>query len=212
MSASVLTAPSAAARGSRELPATARALPSRAAARGRRVALAAWCLTGLGAAAAAAAYRAGYRLNLTPSVPVGLWRLTAGAVPRRGEVALWCPPDAPVFRTARSRGYLPRGGCPGGYVPLFKPVAALAGDLVTVTPAAIAVNGVPLPRTGQMVLDGTGRTLPRVAPGTYRVRPGEVWFVSSYNGRSFDARYYGPMPAARIQGVLRPVLTRGYTE
>ena len=53
-----------------------------------------------------AAGPAGYRLNLTPSMPLGLWRLVVPSVYPRGATVAVCPPvDAP---------FLPRGSCPIG--------------------------------------------------------------------------------------------------
>ena len=162
--------------------------------------------------AVAAAHASGYRINTTPSVPVGLWRMTPHAAVTRGMVALWCPPDRPAFRLARARGFIPEGRCAGGYTPLLKPVAAVGGDTVTVTPTGIRVNGVALPNSAPLARDGAGRALPRLAAGRYGVPEGEVWLVSSYNPHSFDARYFGPVAASHIEGVVRPVYTRGGAE
>ena len=161
---------------------------------------------------------AGYRVNETPSIPLGVWRFERGARLARGRVAAWCPPDAPAFRFAMARGYLwhdrwaePVAPCPGGYPPLFKPVAALYPDTVTVTARGLAVNGVALPHTHAFTEDGRGHRLPQLAVGTYVLRPGEVWFVSTYNALSYDARYFGPIPVSHVQGVFRPVFTWGVT-
>src|SRR6266702_3779142 len=51
---------------------------------------------------------AGLRLNLTGSLPVGLY-VAAGAAPVRGALVLVClPPEVAAF--ARARGYVPNGG------------------------------------------------------------------------------------------------------
>jgi type IV secretory pathway protease TraF len=34
-----------------------------------------------------------------------------------------------------------------------------------------------------------------------------VWVASSYNGRSFDSRYFGPVDAVTIRNHVRPLLT-----
>jgi type IV secretory pathway protease TraF len=36
---------------------------------------------------------------------------------------------------------------------------------------------------------------------------GEALLMSDYSPSSFDGRYFGPIPRAQIQGVVRPVLT-----
>ena len=75
------------------------------------VLLAGFLLTGLAVMGAA-----GYRCNLTPSMPVGLWRVVTmpSAAYQRGQVVTVCPPvDAP---------FLPRGSCPLGMQPLLKAI------------------------------------------------------------------------------------------
>jgi type IV secretory pathway protease TraF len=37
------------------------------------------------------------------------------------------------------------------------------------------------------------------------VPPGQVWLLSGHDSRSFDSRYFGPVPVANVQGVARPV-------
>src|SRR4051794_36391049 len=83
----------------------------------------------------------GLRLNMTPSVPTGLWRVwpAAGAL-QRGGVVQACLPEH-ISAEGRKRGYLHGGKCPGKAYPVLKPVGALPGDVVKVTPAAVLVNG-----------------------------------------------------------------------
>ena len=166
--------------------------------------LVALAVVGAGAGAARAA---GYRVNVSASVPLGIWRLDPAAPLKRGAMTLWCPPDNALFRAARAHRAVPYGLCPGRFAPLFKPAAALAGDAVDVSRAGIRINGVALPNTAQRHEEGANAWVPHVAAGTYHVPSGEVWFVSTTNPYSFDARYYGPMPVGRVQGVVRPVWT-----
>lgn len=173
--------------------------------RSRRVALSAWGLTGLLIMVTALAYTVGVRINTSSSLPPGVWRLTGVVGPlQRGQIVSVCPVDSPAFQVARQRGYVPRGRCPGGYEPLFKPVAALPGDRVTVTAAGIAVNGQPLPNSRALARDERGE-LPVTPPGHYPVAPGMIWLVSSVNPASFDSRYFGPLPVDRVEGRVRPL-------
>src|SRR5881296_3096055 len=113
--------------------------------RGTRASRVVWWLAS-SVVALAAGRLAGLRLNLTGSLPVGLY-LAAGDVPARGALVLVClPPEVAAF--ARARGYVPRGGaCPGGVVPIGKPILAVAGDTVTVTRTGLLVNGRPVPNS-----------------------------------------------------------------
>jgi conjugative transfer signal peptidase TraF len=149
---------------------------------------------------------AGLRLNGTASMPQGLWQVGAPVAPfRRGEIVTLCPPETLPFREAAARGYLPVGRCPGGLQPLVKPIAANAGDLVTVSAAGVTVNGAPVPGTAPVAWDSAGRPLSPFPAGVYRVAPGEVWLLSGHDSRSFDSRYFGPVPALNVQGVARPL-------
>jgi conjugative transfer signal peptidase TraF len=156
------------------------------------------------------AWLCGIRVNTTASMPRGLWQVrTADASLRRGAFVTVCLSDTAPIREAAARGYLPAGICADGYAPLVKPVAAVAGDRVTVTPRGIAVDGRPVPHTAQLVRDSYGRPLRAVAPGVYPVMPGQVWLLSGHDPRSFDSRYFGPVPTANVQGVARPLWVLG---
>lgn len=152
----------------------------------------------------AASAAAGVRVNLTPSMPRGLWWVVDAPI-SRGTVVVACLPDQAGTREAARRGYLRAGSCPGGTEPLVKPLAAIAGDVVTVTKRGLAVNSVPLPGTAPLAEDETGRALQAVPAGSYRVAAGEVWLLSGHDPRSYDSRYFGAVPAANVQGVARPL-------
>ncbi len=150
----------------------------------------------------------GLRLNLTGSLPPGLYRAAPGSLVRGSLVLVCLPPGVAAF--ARARGYVPRGGaCPGGVLPIGKPVFALPGDTVTVTATGLGVNGVPVPNSLALATDHRGRPLPRLAPGSQVVRPGTVWVVSGYARASFDSRYFGPVALAAVRSCLRPIWTAG---
>jgi conjugative transfer signal peptidase TraF len=155
-----------------------------------------------------ACWLAGLRLNLTGSLPVGLY-VASRAAPVRGALVLACLP-ASVAAFAKERGYVPRGGaCPGGVVPVGKPVLAIPGDTVTVTPTGLLVNGAPVSNSRPLAADRKGRPLPQLALGRYDVGPGELWVVSSYSRLSFDSRYFGAVEAAQVRVSVRRLWTAG---
>jgi conjugative transfer signal peptidase TraF len=151
----------------------------------------------------------GYRINSTPSLPQGIWKIDTLTNPvRRGQVVNIRPADRPIFQMARSRHYLSWGLCTGGYVSLLKPIAAIPGDQVEISGDGIAVNGVLLPNSKGSITDSVGRPLQPVKAGTYFVQPRTVWLVSS-NTQSFDSRYFGPMPIENILGTAKPIWIGG---
>lgn len=170
-----------------------------------------WAVVGatiaIGSVGVLALHVAGLRLNLSPSVPVGWYvaqRIDSERSVRRGTLVAVCLPIA-VAAWGRSRGYLHRGSCADGTAPVGKPVFAVAGDTVTVGATGLALNGDPVSRTKPLHQDTDGRWLPRIADGRYVVRPRNVWLVSTFSTRSWDSRYYGPVPEAAIVSVLRPL-------
>ena len=149
---------------------------------------------------------AGVRLNLTGSLPVGLYVISP-SLPVRGALVLACLP-AKVAVFAKARGYVPPGvQCPRGVSAVGKPVVAIAGDTVTVTPTGILVNGAAVLNTRALASDRKGRRLPQLANGRYVAEPGTVWIVSSYSRFSFDSRYFGPIEVRQIRAALRPLWT-----
>jgi conjugative transfer signal peptidase TraF len=141
------------------------------------------------------------RLNVTRSLPLGVYVVEAPAI-ARGSIVLACLP-AWIAPLARRRGYVPEGGrCAGGILPIGKPVLASLGDTVAVTPAGLVVNRRAVPNSRALSRDRQGRVLPRIPLGAYVVRPGMVWLVSTYSPLSFDSRYFGPIPLGNIRAGL----------
>lgn len=146
----------------------------------------------------------GVRLNLTASVPIGLY-LTSFSL--EAPFVEFCPPE-PFGSMSVDRGYRARSAvCPDHGQPLIKPIIARAGDLVEVTMGEIRVNGAVVPNTQAMHEDSARRALSPWPVGLYRVGPGSIWVASSYSSRSFDSRYFGPITRDHIRANLRPFWT-----
>ncbi len=149
-----------------------------------------------------------YRWNLSASVPVGLYRFSHGAI-EPGSVVSFCLPEA-VARYAKARGYIGFGfPCPGWTQPLLKPVVAVAGDAIQITREGVTVRGLPVAHTPVFTHDSQRRlhTL-RLPEGESVVPPGSVFVLSALHERSWDSRYFGPIPLTSITGVMEPVWAR----
>jgi len=137
--------------------------------------------------------------NPSDSVAVGWYRvdplerqsdpLHAGNI-----VLVSLPADAAAL--AARRGYLPLG------IPLLKPAAAVAPQTVCVTGGIVRIDGVPVATV--LRVDGMGRPL-RAWPSCHRLRPGELFLLSTTNPASFDSRYFGPVRSSAVLGVAHPV-------
>ncbi|HEX6749906.1 MAG TPA: conjugative transfer signal peptidase TraF [Longimicrobium sp.] len=163
--------------------------------------------------ATAVAVLIGLRLCLTPSIPLGVYQTIDGAAPVPGVVVMVCLSE-PTASLAAKRGYIARGRplgtddvCPDGLEPLGKRVLATGGDTVAVADRGLAVNGRAVPRTARLPRDSYGRPLPLYPAGVYVVHAGDLWVIATDSRRSFDSRYFGPLPERNVLAVVRPLLT-----
>jgi conjugative transfer signal peptidase TraF len=147
----------------------------------------------------------GIRINTTPSIPLGVYRLSNEPLVK-GAYVLFCPPPAAVFDMAKARGYLGAGYCPGGYGQLMKKISALQDDVVSIGTDGVRVNGQLLPLSAPIKADGAGRALPDYKADCV-LGSTEVLVMSDSHSGSFDGRYFGPIQRSQIQGVIRPIFT-----
>ena len=153
------------------------------------------CMMGLALAALAVkpAWAPLYILNLSNSVPIGLYRLESLKLQHGTLTVIHL--GQPWRDIAASRGYLPHGAL------LIKPIAALSGDHVCRQGLRITING-------QLVAiaqrqDKRKRALPQWN-GCKTLLEGEV-FVLSASEDSFDGRYFGVTPRSAVIAKARPV-------
>ena len=114
---------------------------------------------------------------------------------RVGSIVL-VPLPAEAATLAAQRGYLPTR------IPLLKRVGAVAPQEVCITGGSVRIDGVP--SAAVLPADRWGRPLPSWLQ-CRRLRPGELFLLSVTNPASFDSRYFGPVSAAAVIGVARPV-------
>lgn len=149
-------------------------------------------------------HAAGVRGNLSDSAPVGLWikRPIADELQKDMMIGVCPPSTVAVVRLFSENGTLPYGQCPETNVALLlKPVRAMPGDIVRISRGSEAmVNGTPLANT---IAEESIQAWP---DGKYVVNPGEVWIFSSYNSKSFDSRYFGPVKIKDIQSQAFPLM------
>ena len=130
------------------------------------------------------------RLNLSPSVPRGLYRLTAVRAPLARGTLVMLPVPASMQPW---RPWL---------VPLLKPVAAVAGDWVCVRDAHVWVHGQDY---GLQHAQAAGQWLPQWR-GCRVLEEGEV-FLASPAPKSLDSRYFGIVRITALTAQAIPVLT-----
>jgi conjugative transfer signal peptidase TraF len=162
-------------------------------------------VAGVLAMAAIVARATGLRLNTTASMPRGLYREVRG-LPIRGTLVAVCLPES-IARFGLERYYLGPGSCPGGAEPVLKQVTALGGDLVEVTPSGVVIDGTLLEHSRPFQEDRAGRALEPFESARHVLSGAEIWLHSPYEERSWDSRYYGPVPVENALAVVEPVWT-----
>ncbi len=170
-----------------------------------RIVLAGLSVCGLAALAWASFVHPLPRLTYNPSdsVAVGWYRVDpldhrTSSPPHPlsvGSIVL-VPLPAEAAALAAQRGYLPTR------IPLLKRVGAVAPQEVCIADGRVLIDGVP--SAAVLSADRWGRPLPSWQQ-CHRLRHGELFLLSVTNPASFDSRYFGPVSAAAVIGVARPV-------
>lgn len=154
------------------------------------------------AALQAMLYGGGLWLNLTSSMPQGIYRQDTQRTPRTGDRVLSCIPEKAAVE-AYARGYLGYGSCPGHTAPVGKEICAQGGDHVVIDRLGIRVNGTILRHTEPRPHDGHGKPL-RVYEMD-RVLDENELLLASRVPNSFDARYFGTVERDATRGVITPL-------
>ena len=149
----------------------------------------------------------GARINTTESYPVGLY-WTAGDSYQKGDLVTFCPPLSEVVEEGRRLGVLTTGFCNGEHGLLIKKVAAVSGDQVTIDNNGVFVNGVFIPNSKPLQVEGISIAY----MNKYTVADSEVLTMSDYNSSSFDSRYYGLVPSMNIKSKVIPLYVEQHKE
>lgn len=131
-------------------------------------------------------------INVTPSLPRGLYWLTSNHDPSRGSIVVLFPP-APIRELIAQRAYLAPS------IPLLKRVVALPGDSVCTCGERYLAGGVDLGPIASA--DSAGRPLPPPFPFCGTVPSGAA-FVAGSGPSSLDSRYFGPVWLSAVTVVV----------
>lgn len=142
-----------------------------------------------------------YRVNITPSMPGGIYKIKQwdGVTPfKRGELVSMCL--SPEFsKIALERGYLRPGMCPGGAQALLKEIVAIEDDDFSLTGEGVAVNGRLLENSAPRTQDSKGR--PMAFSRTLKagkIPSGFALLLSTHHPGSYDSRYFGLVPLSAM--------------
>jgi conjugative transfer signal peptidase TraF len=142
------------------------------------------------------------RWNASPSMPRGLYLLLP-VPPGHGDMVMACPPPEAACLAVRRRYTSRHGPCACNSAVLLKFVAGASGDRITVDRQGVRVNGIPLPDSAPRDRDSEGRPVAGIT-GDFQLAPHQFW-LAGLGARSWDSRYFGPVSASSIRGVVRPL-------
>mgnify|MGYP005974482701 CR=1 FL=1 len=131
------------------------------------------------------AHASGLRINPTPSLPKGVYRIALGE-PAKGDLVSFCL-QGDFADLASERGYLQAGSCESGLRPLLKRLAGMPGDYIDA--ASLTIRTV----------DSQGRPMPSVLQSGV-IPSGMALVLADYEG-SFDSRYFGLVPLESLHRV-----------
>ena len=146
--------------------------------------------------------QSGYRVNMTASMPRGIWQETHESIERGSFVFECLPPDLAAF--GKERGWFEGGDCPTGIEPILKQVAGIPGDTVDLADEYVAVNDMLILGTATHNVDSKKRPLPAIPRGVFTLKDGE-FFLVGWEKKSWDSRYTGPALRENIRSTARPV-------
>ncbi len=136
----------------------------------------------------------GLRINVTSSLPLGLYR-KLNSQPERGDLVTFCLSEDLATLYAN---YLKPGSCHSGVRPLLKILEGLPNDELVINHDGLQLNGETLSATAQR------QSVPTLLrSGTI---PQDMALAVSHKENSFDSRYFGLIPLQNMLKVI-PIWT-----
>ena len=138
------------------------------------------------------AWQAGIGINVTPSLPKGIY-MSVNELPVHGDIVKFCLQDKEFIKIAHDNEYIGAGVCDSNLRPLLKLVAGMPGDTI-----CIEENGIYVTPKGKNIAcvwalprkeDSQGRAInSQLESGV--IAENKVLVLTTYSG-SFDSRYFG---------------------
>ena len=138
-----------------------------------------------------------FYINLSGSIPVGLYRTITGSEHRVGDLVVFDVPAA-AQPVVYGRNILPEGW------PLMKYIAALHDDIFCVHKKSLFINQKYI--AAVLEYDSQGEPLSHVE-GCHKIGIDEFLPISTYIPHSYDGRYFGAVPLSSIRARAAPVWT-----
>jgi conjugative transfer signal peptidase TraF len=145
------------------------------------------------------------QINLSSSMPLGMYQITKILTIKSNDIVSVCLPDD-IAIEGLQRDYLSKGKCANGAIPVIKQVIAVPGDDVILTIDGITVNG-HFYLAPHRAVDHNNLPIKQfVTMGLHSNTPGYWLYGIHAPLDSWDSRYFGAVAQQHIINVVRPVL------
>lgn len=149
----------------------------------------------------------GLRFNLTPSFPIGVYKLVEPhkhtSFHQKGKLVLVCPPNTAKFHINNHDFLTADSECSTNTIPLIKKIVAIEGDIVRVD-NYVWINDKLQPNSKVYRHDHLG-SLMNPCYGERNISKGFIWLMSDYYEKSFDSRYFCDVSEKNIIGAIKPI-------
>lgn len=136
-------------------------------------------------------------------MPLGIYRTVSQPIINNNLIAV-CLPEA-IAQLGKQRGYIKGGSCPGNVEPILKKIVAVAGDNIEITSQGVWVNNKLLPHSRALSKDDNLRPLISDNTKYQTLTANQIWLYGTASAKSWDSRYYGPIPRTAIRAAVVPV-------
>ncbi len=145
----------------------------------------------------------GIMLNVTPSIPIGIYKTHPPTAMQRGDIVALCLSD-PDKEYGLTRHYIQMGTKCHDSDPLIKKIIAVPGDTVRLQDGFMVVNHQEL-LFKTYYKDNAQRSLKVFPRGLYQQTSG-YWMIGDHSPYSWDSRYWGPIARNQILYKLSPLI------
>ncbi len=150
-------------------------------------------------------YFFGFRINLTASLPLGIWQIDKSFTQIEKGDYVWFKPTKEIADFGIERGYFEKNPkCENNSIPLLKIAYGLPGDTYSFHDDFVRINNQPIPNIKRRKKDTKNQLMPIIPNGIVREKH---LFVLTLHPHSYDSRYYGTIPLENIEGTAKPILT-----
>lgn len=137
-------------------------------------------------------------LNTTNSMPIGLYLIKEKKLDR-GDIVVVCESKAGIFLRRKNDTIC-------GYEYILKKVAAIEGDIVSISINGVVVNGKKINNTQQKIFDKQYEFLNSFKIQNYKLKNDEILILGE-GLESWDSRYFGVSNKRNVVDVISKLLT-----